>query len=78
MILVQVEVKSTRVVAKGAVNQLCSNVWYCIFLFGIVFISLLSIGLGGLQCIYKDIDFKEVFQIRKFFQFYTIELLLVE
>ena len=30
--------------AKGAVNQLCSNVWYCIFFFSIVFISLLSIG----------------------------------
>ena len=27
VILVQVEVKSTWVVAKGAVNQLCSNVW---------------------------------------------------
>ena len=44
VILEQVEVKSTQVVAKGAVNQLCSNVWYCIFFFSIVFISLLSIG----------------------------------
>ena len=77
MILVQVEVKSTWVVAKGAVNQLCSNVWYCIF-FGIVFVSLLSIGLGGLQCIYKDIDFKEVFYVGQFFQFYATELLPVE
>ena len=77
MILVQVEVQRTWVVAKGAVNQLCSNVWYCIFFFGIVFISLLSIGLGGLQCICKDIDFKEVFYVGQFFQLYTTELLFL-
>ena len=77
VILVQVEVKSTWLVAKGAVNQLlCSNVWYCIF-FGIVFISLLSIGLGGFKGIDRNVRFVEVFQIRKFFQLHTKKLLFL-
>ena len=60
VILVQVEVKSTWVVAKGAVNQLCSNVWYCIFFFSIVFISLFSIRLGGFKGIDRNVCSRSV------------------
>ena len=77
VILVQVEVKSTWVVAKGAVNQLCSNVWYCIFFFSIVFISLFSIGLGGFKGIDRNVHFIEVFQISKFFQLHTKKLIFL-
>ena len=77
MVLVQVEVKSTWVVAKGAVNQLCSNIWYCIFFFSIVFISLFSTGLGGFKGIGGNVHFIEVFQISKFFQPHTEKLLFL-
>ena len=64
--------------AKGAVNQLRSDLRSeILFLFFYVFISLLSIGLGGLQSIYKDIDFKEVFYVGQFFQLYTTERLFL-
>ena len=78
MILVQVEVQRTWVVAKGAVNQLSGNRRSGIlFLFFYVFFSLLSIGFSGFEGIDQNVDFKEVFYVGQFFPFYTTELLLV-
>ena len=58
VILVQVEVKSTWVVAKGAVNQLRSDLRSeILFLFFYVFFSLLSIGFSGFEGIDKNVDF---------------------
>ena len=58
VILVQVEVKSTWVVAKGAVSQLRSDLRSeILFLFFYVFFSLLSIGFSGFEGIDKNVDF---------------------
>ncbi|CAH3151176.1 unnamed protein product, partial [Porites evermanni] len=42
----------------GTDTRAKGNVWYCIF-FGIVFISLLSIGLGGFKGIDRNVHFVE-------------------
>ena len=76
MALVKVKVEGTWIVAKRSMDQLSGNLWLGIIGF-IVFIFF-SILFGGLQCIDKDIDFKKVFYVGQFFQFYTKKLLLVE
>ena len=75
MALVKVKVEGTWIVAKRSMDQLSGNLWLGIIGF-IVFIFF-SILFGRLQCVYKDIDFKEVFYVGQFFQFYTTELLFL-
>ena len=55
MALVKVKVEGTWIVAKRSMDQLSGNLWLGIIGF-IVFIFF-SILFGGLQCIYKNVDF---------------------
>lgn len=61
MMLVQVEVQGTCILAEKSVDQLSGILWLGILVFlGFIF-SLLAIGFGGLQRVDKNVYFIEVF-----------------